>query len=846
MLLKIWRVCALVMLVFVSTADADRTPWHLELIIDQSGSMACNDPKLNALVLPSILADLASEGDLITLHPQTGNPEDRSEPFELNINAKGAFKQELRQLSHRGINNSHFQQGLNGAVQSLQRHPETRSSHIRQLIQVYDGGQELIEGKQVKDDLDSENADWLVLATALNPDRKMLERLEKFQRSAMPTLFKHVEKSEDLLSAFQEVFRKLFEVKERFVVQTARPEAIEFSLESGVKKAWLVVLSDERLSPLKQMSQPKGERDRWVQLGESFITDFNQKWGGVKKPWYKDKCHYIVNQQKPWGSAYRVVVLDHPKAGDWSFKVASDASALSYIVLKTYDLTLDAPKAVRGFAGVPITLEVKVQGSAYRSDGRVMWDVGGQKVEMPCQQERGSIRCKGQHVWDAANDAPYQTTVHYQSDRVDATAHVDVYVKDRVGFKCEDREFKSGEKAIVDVRLFDGSPAATQPTLTIKKTGQRFKLVASRDRPRQYGAQLDLSSMSQGSYAYEVRTANDHDHKPTECTFTIRPTIDAFEPQIKIFNEIGPCGSSNGEASDGYCQACGECSGTAVTMTFDAKPLGGQVGAKLSIEALPSGLRLYSGGPGAQREHKEGSTIDIEDLRHAKSYGFYLCGDQCAGDSPEQERDGYELKMGIKVPDVFVRSGTTIEASEDYVRDVTETGAVRFSWWACNGRSVMFFVALLLTIIFIYGFIRPLRFPDARKRARYGFPREAFFVHKDDFQELGERGRGIRKKLGVNPLWYKNEELFLSSDGQISSRGTPSQFRIELRRKDGRREAFLHYPSGQTGESVGRVLFDSTNQRPKLTYEQAELRGEALQLNHMYMLKGGDYVFMLR
>jgi hypothetical protein len=150
-----------------------------------------------------------------------------------------------------------------------------------------------------------------------------------------------------------------------------------------------------------------------------------------------------------------------------------------------------------------------------------------------------------------------------------------------------------------------------------------------------------------------------------------------------------------------------------------------------------------------------------------------------------------ELEFLIEVPNVFTPGGPTpTTLSQSLLLPVRVEAS---SFWTCQGWKVVTALLILLFLIFVWGFIRPLKFGKTSN-----FPT---YIWTTNFGRMGQMTAGqTQQKITrrVKRTWYRpNQRIWVDLQGNLKRTASGAHIRIELRREDGRNRAWIVPVAGQ-------------------------------------------------
>lgn len=656
---------------------AKRPPWHVAFVVDQSGSMDGHDPDRNAIVAPAILADLTQPGDSVVVFTQDSGTSTRAIAYDPA--APSTFRKELLSLP----NGSSFRGALTGAFEEANKHVHTGGRTA--LMMVYDGDD--------PGDLSPPIAQQLTSLQAAGGAGFVFGMGSKTTgRPAMKAFGPHaltVNSGRELLQAYATAFKVLLGTRKTPQTGRDRTDSIHVVMPKGAQSAWFVALADHTVSGLHVLKSPGGKARASVPPG----SGWNFRRSGV------------LGSRR----GYRVLRIDDPAGGDWFFKVDTAAAKVDWLLLPVFDLELSATLAIRGRprVGQQVPVAVKLKGKVPKNT-EVTVEQGGARTMLTCQGQT----CHGFIIFDHPGKERLKIRARSEDLEVDEVLEVDV--DERIaGLLCDN--FKGGPAAVGTklVVVVQTTSSSVQPrvarlelsdgrTVTLRNDGKAQDRIAS---DRQWTAGVDLDKPGPLRVKATMRTSEGE----TECIadFEVLHCVDPVLalPQGPI--SWGPCDEAKPDAG---CQACaGGCAGTEVQVDLSGSRSSGLLTAQLRLaERLPRGVTAWVGSEAIH----DTSGPDVKLGPGAPPLTVRLCSSECPGSGL-----GAQLSLILAVDRVFscVRPEKTGTQSAS---DQVDLDARNVGWLYCWRYEIVVALISALVLFLIWGFVRPMRFPAAKRRAQ--------------------------------------------------------------------------------------------------------------------------------
>jgi len=295
---------------------------HVAIVVDTSGSMDGNDPKLYTRQFSQILADLLDEGDRLTVIRMAGSERfcsgaaNRSLALRLDPADREGFKQRLYAwVAHNTETN--FVSAIRTALDVLPRDPEIP----RLLLVIADsGGLGGCEGR-LTDELKALRRSGAMIA-AIN----LGSTAGAFDSNPAFTFTTPALDSQQLIEAVARVYQQFLGAKRVQTGQVRGPIRVEIA--PHVSRAFLVVAADGPVDRVVESSGNPGARS----------IDANYRGGGET----------VGGDGVRRG--YRIVRLERPRPGRWSFEVPGLRATGGFMLVQDFRIgvRLLSPTVVDG------------------------------------------------------------------------------------------------------------------------------------------------------------------------------------------------------------------------------------------------------------------------------------------------------------------------------------------------------------------------------------------------------------------------------------------------------------------------------------------------------------------
>ena len=809
-LVIIWMCCVSLV------ARADKPSWDVSLVIDQSCSMASNDPDGFALIAPAIMVDMSDDKDAVWLYPQSGNPGDA---FKLSGGDRPGFKDQLAGVLMASDSNW-FPAFSEGSSRMLASNPQT--DH-RIMVQVYDGdvGAPIggVLGRQVQS-LMNRGTDGFVIGVGRvgSPGYDF-----DGSRSAVFDMYgaKHALQvpmgdGKALLKAFGSIFGYLLNSKPQ--VGQAPPTNIAVAIADNVSEAWVVVLADTPVSGLKQTGSGPGANSVKVEADTGWTHPVTQR-------------------------SYQVIHLVGPKAGQWTFTANTSSSSVDWLVLETFEygeLVVNPPKCT---SGVDCRITVKVTGPPLPEDVTP-------KISLPDGTE---VPLKKRP------DGTYETDVSFKTPGLQ-----------QVRVIAENESFRKEKLIPVDVVNADGHFKCENFTGQVVEAGSTLHVNASRaplNEPLdeawlvvEEGQRKAMRQLSKSSYTGQiplpsrigpitVGIISKFGGTVSECRakFILKPKVHlAVAPVDRV--EVGPsalgaiwnpfstCVPSDialekSRDPEQRCIECGGCTGALLPLDLSGTTVtpAGKITAELVLDTpLSAGVAVYlgQGYPNESRlQTGVARSVVIDPTR--LSVPIAICAQRCPAGGD------LDLKFALSIPDVFdAKTSGPTTVRTDFTVPIR---VVPSSFWTCHGWWVLLSIGAIIFIVVMWGFIYPLKFGKTSN-----FPTYIWVANFGRMESLtqGQTQRKLSKR--VARTWYRpNQRIWVDMQGNLRTKAQGAAIRIELRREDGRNRAWIVPTAGQSlMHAPYRPGLDSAGQDWQFD-DIIGAEGAPLDLEHVYVSLSG-------
>jgi hypothetical protein len=378
---------------------------HLAILVDTSGSMRRSDPARYTVQISKILADLLAPGDELTFVrlPRSGSCADGPSgrlALRLDPADRGGFKGALDALVDYGGDNQ-FAAPIRTALAALPSDPSAQ----RLLLLVADsGGLGGCDSSLTRDLLALHRTGGLVAAINLGSTAGAFDANPAFDFTTAAL------DAEQLVQAVALVYQRFLGAKR---VQTGRVEGpVEVQVAPFVDEAFLVVAADGTLSEVvSERGNPTAA-----------AIDVDHRGGGETRG-HDGRIR-----------GYRIVRLERPAAGRWSFEVPNLTATAGWMFLQDSALTVRLLTPSNRVQGVPGAVEVEVTDRrtgeriadpAALADLSLSFEAGGQRVPLR-DDGTGGDRQPGDGVFSATSRfeeaGRHHLPVHLETDLLDLTA----------------------------------------------------------------------------------------------------------------------------------------------------------------------------------------------------------------------------------------------------------------------------------------------------------------------------------------------------------------------------------------------------------------------------------------
>lgn len=830
---RVWAGLAVVALVFSwaipQTARAEKPTWDLALVIDQSCSMSGNDPDGYALILPAIMADLSSGKDALWMYPQG-----EIQPFQLVGEQRSAFKNQLDGMMTGGASDSMFSPYFSQASARLSQ--ASAGQDKRLLVTVYDGDERVAaeEAVALAQPVVQAGADGFIIGVGTQIHQpEQGNALNMF--GAAHALRVPPGNPTGLLNAYAVILGYLLSSKPPPVGEAAA-ENIQVAIVPGTSEAWLVVLADEPVRGLKSKGGNPSAR--------AVRTEPESGWTHPGS-----------------GRSYQVLHLIEPVAGTWSFEASTGAPKVSWLLLQSFnygDFAVSFAEPI--IAGTPSKVVVTPKGEPWPESVEVeVTTAEGAKVLL--KKENGAYTGEftpetpgPQSITVVATDpnGPYQREETTVIDAVKAVGTLD----------CSG--FLGGvlpAGALLDVTLDRQGGPIPLDAATLEIPGGA-PVSFTETSPNRFNAQAPLP-MRLGTVEVVATSTAAGITNTCRATFELRPavslsvatpsTVEVGPSTLEsVFNPFGTCIPADASKErlrdpNQRCSACQMCTGASATLDFTGSVFspGEPVIGTLSLAGAGlDGVSVFlaSGIPGESRLLPGTPLpVEIDPTKSPLLLPIAVCAERC----PAGGTHTLELELSFdQVWDSTTGQGPTkVSVKVPLTVEVAPS-----SFWTCYGWLVVTSVGAMLFILWVYGYIHPLKFPRS-KAGSARIPHKRYAVSIGQLAQLKVEAYAASMRtyaIPKRPWYFRDQTVYLDALGNFTER-KKAVAAIELRRGsgrptawfvplDGRRWIYAPFQNGDWAAHQGQWLLAPNGSDMLLV---AGPTGVEVKLNHVYVPVGG-------
>ena len=365
------------------------------------------------------------------------------------------------------------------------------------------------------------------------------------------------------------------------------------------------------------------------------------------------------------------------------------------------------------------------------------------------------------------------------------------------------------------------APAGSPLNVTLTRQGSRIPLDAAtlaipggaqvsfqETGPNQFNAQATLPTRLGSVEVVATSTAGGITNK-CRATYDLRPVVSlAAAPPAPIqvgpstlesvFNPYGQCVPADATVEqqrdpNQRCSACQMCTGASAAIDLSAsafKP-GEPVMGTLSLtgEAIDGvSVFLAAGTPGESRLLPGTPlSVEVDPTKSPMVLPIAVCAERCPAGGT------HTLDLELSFDEVW--DGSTGQGPTKVSAKVPLTVEVApSSFWTCYGWIVVTVVGTILFILWVYGFIHPLKFPRNKGGGGFNFPHKRYAISLGDLAELKTESLSapMRKRAHPKRPWYfRNQTVYLDAMGTRLADAKGAVVAIQLRRDEGKQRAWF-------------------------------------------------------
>lgn len=384
---------------------------HVAILLDTSGSMVSNDQPRYTVQLSQVLSDLVDQGDELNVIRMQDNPfcwagASSSLVLTLDPADRDGFKRRL-DAEIQYVTGTYFAGAIRTAVRVL---PDDPAKQRMLLIIADSGGLGSCESQLTGELLGLKKKGVTVAAINLGSSSGAFDSNPAFDFTTAAL------DSQGLIEAVAQVYQRFLGSKK---VQTGRVQGpIQVEIAPLVEEAFLVVAADGPLPAIEQgTGNPRADS-----------VDLNHR-GGGQTPGLDGRTR-----------VYRIVRLQRPSAGRWTFTVPGLSDTAGWMLLQDSSVALrlvSSPDIPKG-ASIPLEVEVYDQKTGQRVTDpsvlpglRVTMEVDGRQVTFHDDGTNGD-RQPGDGVFTATPTfdrvGPQNLPVRMESDALDRTVTIETRV----------------------------------------------------------------------------------------------------------------------------------------------------------------------------------------------------------------------------------------------------------------------------------------------------------------------------------------------------------------------------------------------------------------------------------
>lgn len=405
------RLLALAALAWPAASPVRADGRHVAIILDTSSSMDSNDQPRYTVQLSQVISDLLSDGDELNVIRMLDDSSCSAGPSSslvvtLDPTDRDGFKRRL-DAEIQYTTGTHFAGAIRTAAGLLPADPTKQ----RMLLFIADsGGLGGCESELTDELLRLKKTGVTIAAINLGSSGGAFDSNPAFDFTTAAL------DAQGLIEAVAQVYQRFLGSKK---VQTGRVQGpIQVEIAPFVDEAFLVVAADGALPAIEQGNgNPRAG-----------AVDLNHR-GGGRTPGLDRRTR-----------VYRIVRLERPAAGRWTFTVPGLGDTAGWMLLQDSSVGLrlvSSPEIPKGMS-VPLEVELYDQKSGQRITDpsllpglRITMDVEGQPVTFRDDGTNGD-RQAGDGIFTAAPTfrqvGPQQLPIHLESDLLDRTVTIDARV----------------------------------------------------------------------------------------------------------------------------------------------------------------------------------------------------------------------------------------------------------------------------------------------------------------------------------------------------------------------------------------------------------------------------------
>ena len=723
----------------INTAKADKPSWNISFVLDQSGSMLVTDRSQYALLIPSVIADISDQYDQVTVIPQD-NSTCQAVPCSRIIELRGnceRFKNELANLP----DSSSFTKPLKTA---LLRHQGGKGYDQSIVSLVYDDQrQDKSEAQEIRQMVRQSGQDGYVF---------VMSNQTSFQDLFGKSNGKRVKNSTSLLKAYSEFFKKLLRAK-KVPFGTSSPDRISVNITSGAKQSWIVIISNEDIREITQLNGNPSSTS--IEISPS------------------DTGYTFLPKTPPQDTlSYQLIRIDQPGSGEWSFQINTEASKVSWLLLSLYELPIEkimvnGVEASGSSVNCPLGgCEIKVQLPPGQNKGIILNKADPSHiVRLTCDQKG---ECKGRYV--PHGEGSQNIEIQVENDEAQNTKSLSLnIVKEPAKLsQCGSASFTYPVGTGHSLAYFSTMqksadiPHAKIQTMQLKlgRQGQEFEPVSLNykqatqsdltQHPKlEVGDWIVTSVFTIGSTEPLTETIHfirQYEGREDKCAAHIEflPLVNLALTTDKDQHKLSACSGMATELGSG-CSECGACQQSGFRLSYSGSTLSNDVEAQLSLSGdLPSGLTVIVG----DQELESGDKITVQLKKDGdQTLPAAMCSNYCPGGDGSPQ----SLSFDLSVDRVFTPRSNKPERASD--KTEVSIQVEPSSWFVCWLPTLWLALKSLLLLIFVFGFIKPLRFakgPNGKIPYAFCSTESQWLKQIDDTQQF------IRVEM-PKTRWYRND-----------------------------------------------------------------------------------------